>query len=267
MDGQRDRQLAYSDLQPEMHREAGRRKKANKIIKVLQHYLGRDDLAGLGVLDLGCSTGFIADELRKAGANAVGTDIDLPGLRAAGARFSDKISFLCADGEQLPIKDDSVDIVIFNQIYEHVVNPDAVVAEIHRVLRTDGVAYLGMGNRMQVVEPHHKLPFLSWLPEGAADRYMRMAGKGDHYYERFRTKPRLKHMVRAFAVWDYTHTVLGEPLRFGADDMVPSSLHNAPTTLWRIADPFIPTFIWLATKSGEPPAGGATRVSPSRVSN
>ena len=34
-------------------------------------------------------------------------------------------------------------MVVFNHIYEHVVDPDAVLAEIRRVLRPDGVVYLG----------------------------------------------------------------------------------------------------------------------------
>lgn len=267
MAAERDPQLAYSDLQPEMHRESGRRKKAGKIISVLLHYLGRANLDGLTVLDLGCSTGFITDELHRAGAYTVGIDIDQPGLSAAAARFGGELSFLCGDGERLPFPDDSLDIIVFNQIYEHVVDADAVVAEIFRVLSPTGVAYLGLGNRMQVVEPHHKLPLLSWLPESAADRYMRMAGKGDRYYERFRTKPGLRRMVHDFTVWDYTYAVLGEAERFGADDMVPARLRNAPIALWKVMSPVIPTFIWLGTKHDAPPAGGPTRIAPVRVPN
>ncbi len=41
-----------------------------------------------------------------------------------------------------------------------------------------GLLYLGIGHRWQVVEPHHRLPFLSWLPRGAADRYMRRHRQG-----------------------------------------------------------------------------------------
>jgi ubiquinone/menaquinone biosynthesis C-methylase UbiE len=262
---EREMQLAYSDLQPEMHAEAGRRKKAQKIIRVLQHYLGQDDLSGQVVLDLGCSTGYIADELAKAGGQVVGVDIDEPGLAAASKRFGSGVAFLCSDGGSLPFPDDSVDLIVFNQIYEHVVDPDAVMDEIRRVLAPNGVAYLGLGNRMQVVEPHYKLPLLSWLPYGMADRYMKLAGKGEKYYERFRTRPGLKKLCHGLDVWDYTYTVLCESERFGADDMVPARLATAPSVLWQALSPFIPTFIWLGTKSGSGPAGAETRYPPTRV--
>ena len=259
---ERDRQLAYSDLQPEMHAEAGRRKKAQKIIRVLRHYLGREDLAGLAVLDLGCSTGFISDELARVGAQVVGVDIDEPGLAAASRRFGQGAAFMCADGAALPFPDDSIDVIVFNQIYEHVVDPDAVMREIRRILAPKGVAYLGLGNRMQVIEPHYKLPLLSWLPHGLADRYMRAAGKGERYYERFRTRPGLRRLCRGLDVWDYTYTVLCQPAEFAADDMVPTRLATAPPQFWKALTPLIPTYIWLGTKSGTAPAGGPTRCPP-----
>jgi SAM-dependent methyltransferase len=261
----REKQLAYSDLQPEMHAEAGRRKKAQKIIRVLRHYLGRDDLSGLTVLDLGCSTGFISDELARVGGRVVGVDIDEPGLAAAGRRFGSGAAFMCADGAALPFPDESVDVIVFNQIYEHVVDPDAVMREIRRILSPKGVAYLGLGNRLQVIEPHYKLPLLSWLPYGLADRYMRAAGKGARYHERFRTRPGLRRLCQGLDVWDYTYTVLCQPADFAADDMVPARLSGAPPLLWRALTPVIPTFIWLGTRSGADPAGGPTRCAPTRL--
>lgn len=261
----RDNQLNYSDLQPEMHAEAGRRKKAQKIIRVLEHYLGREDLVGLTVLDLGCSTGYISDELRTAGGRVVGIDIDQPGLSSASQRFGGEICFVRSDGARLPFADDSVDLIVFSQIYEHVVDPDAVMAELVRVLAPTGAAFLGLGNRLQVVEPHHKLPFLSWLPTGLADRYMRVSGKGDHYYERFRTKPALRRMCRELTIWDYTNTVLCESQRFAADDMVPARLSNTRPLLWQLLTPVMPTYLWVGTKSSAAPAGAPTRCAPRQV--
>src|SRR4051812_23623447 len=108
--------------------EAKRRRKAAKIIAVLRHFLGRADLSGLTVADVGCSAGFIADELAEAGAaHTLGVDIDVPGLRKAAARFGERVAFVCGDGSRLPFPDGSVDVLVFNHIYEHVIDPDAVV--------------------------------------------------------------------------------------------------------------------------------------------
>lgn len=265
MTAERQKQLAYSDLQYKMLVEGERRTKANKIVSVLRHFLGRDDLAGQTVIDLGCSAGFISDELHKAGAAVTGVDIDEPGLEKARARFGQQIEFVCADGQKLPWDDASVDAVVFNHIYEHVVDPDAVMAEIRRVLRPTGVAYLGLGNRLGVLEPHHRLPFLSWLPEAAADRYISAAGKGDHYHERFRTRAGLRELCRGLRVWDYTYTVLAEPARFSAADLVPGPLRSAPPAVWKALTPIIPTFIWVATPGTAAPQGPVTKVAPKPV--
>jgi SAM-dependent methyltransferase len=194
-----------------------------------------------------------------------GVDIDEPGLARARERFGDRIEFVRADGEDLPWPDASVDAVVFNHIYEHVVDPDAVLAEIRRVLRPDGAVYLGLGNRLGVWEPHLRLPFLSWLPAGAADRYARLAGRGDHYHERYRTRAGLRRLCRGLRVWDYTYTVLAEPVRFGAGDMVPAPLRSAPPALWRAAGPLVPTYVWVGTPGTAAPRGPVARVAPKPV--
>ena len=72
----REEQLAYSELMDAMLDERKRRQKAQKILAVVRHALGREDLAGLSALDVGCSAGFISDELALAGAHTTGDDID-----------------------------------------------------------------------------------------------------------------------------------------------------------------------------------------------
>jgi 2-polyprenyl-3-methyl-5-hydroxy-6-metoxy-1,4-benzoquinol methylase len=242
--------------------EEKRRKKAAKILAVLKHFLGREDFRGLLALDIGCSAGYISDELHRAGAQVVGLDIDVPGLVAAHLRFGSSVGFTCADGEAMPLADRSVDIVVFNHIYEHVVNADAVMSEIKRVLKVDGVAYFGFGNRMGVIEPHYRLPFLSWLPRRAADRYISLAGKADHYYEQFRTRPGLRKMCAGLKVWDYTYTVLAQSKDFSADDMVPRPLVAAPLALWKAVSPVMPAFVWVGTPGDRSPSGSERRVPP-----
>ena len=261
-------QLAYSELQAKMLDEAKRRRKAAKITSVVQHFLGRTDLSGLVVLDVGCSAGFIADALRSAGAERViGTDIDVPGLAKAQARFGEHVAFVCADGVALPVGDSSVDVVVLNHIYEHVVDPDAVVAEIRRVLRPDGVAYFALGNRWNVVEPHYRLPFLSYLPKAAAHRYVRAFGRADSYYETYRTRRGLVGMLRGMGIWDYTLPVLTDPRRFEATDDVGPWVARLPLAVKRALMPVVPTYVWLGTKSpgGAEPAGEALAVRPARL--
>ncbi|ETK33537.1 class I SAM-dependent methyltransferase [Microbispora sp. ATCC PTA-5024] len=280
MSGERAAQLEYSEFQAAMLDEEKRRRKAAKIIAVLAHFLGRQDapagevLAGLTVADVGCSAGFIADELAVAGAERTfGLDIDVPGLRKAAGRFGERVRFVCANGEALPFPDGSVDVLVFNHIYEHVVDPDAVVRDMRRVLSDDGVLYLGLGNRLGVVEPHYKLPFLSYLPPAAADRYVRAFGRADNYYERFRTRAGLRRMLSGFHVWDYTFPVLASPERFAGGELFPGTvgraakgtLEKAPRAALRALLPVVPTYLWVASKSPRRPLGGPLPQPPEPV--
>ncbi|SDG65179.1 Ubiquinone/menaquinone biosynthesis C-methylase UbiE [Sinosporangium album] len=274
-------QLEYSEFQGAMLDEAKRRRKAAKIIAVLGHFLGSGStgpggrpLEGLTVADIGCSAGFIADELAEAGAeHTFGVDIDVPGLRRAAGRFGHRVEFVCADGTALPFPDGSVDVLVFNHIYEHVVDPDAVVAEMRRVLSDTGVLYLGLGNRLGVMEPHYKLPFLSYLPPALADRYVRAFGRADHYYERFRTRRGLRRMMRAFHVWDYTFPVLATPGRFAGAELFPGVVGRlagavlawVPRDVLRLLLPVVPTYLWVATKTPMMPRGARLPQPPERV--
>ncbi len=265
----RGKQLAYSELQSEMSRVETRMQKAAKIQSVLDHFLGDGWAPGAKLLDIGASLGWTVEAAAKRGALSIGVDIDVPGLAKAKQERDPRCFFACADGEQLPFPDSSMDVVVFNHIYEHVVDPDAVMAEIRRVLTPTGVVYLGLANRLGVIEPHYKLPFLSWLPQGLADRYIKAAGKADVYYEHFRTIPGLQKMAGGLYIHDYSFSIIANPDRFGARDLVggvvPGMMRRLPRSLFASARMVLPTVIWIGSKSPQPPRGPELDVPPQPV--
>ena len=250
--------------------EASRRVKAQKIIAGVRHFRGVDSLAGLTVVDVGFSGGTIAAEMSRDGADVVGMDIDVPGVRKAHDRYTSgaaagEPSFLCADSMATPLADRSADVVVCNHIYEHVVSPEALVSELRRVVKPDGVIYLGLGNKLGIVEPHYRLPFLSYLPQGAADRYVRSTGRAEEYYEHFSTRNGLRRLFAGLVVWDYTHAMLAEPDRFAMRRRWPDRLSGPVSDLSRLLRPVVPTFIWLATVHPSVPQGPPLRRSPRLV--
>ena len=94
------------------------------------------------VLDLGSATGHGARALRERWRRAQVLAVDLsPGmLRASAARFSWRKRFerLRADGEQLPLKSGSVDLVYSNLMLPFAVDLDAQLREVRRVLAPRG---------------------------------------------------------------------------------------------------------------------------------
>ncbi len=88
------------------------------------------------VLDVGCSTGFLLEDLRALAPRAalVGVDLVAGGLRKAHALVPDA-RLLQADACALPLTDASVDAVVSANLLEHVPRDELALAEIRRVLR------------------------------------------------------------------------------------------------------------------------------------
>jgi malonyl-CoA O-methyltransferase len=123
---------------------------------VREEMLSRLDLVSLKpqcILDAGCGTGHASQSLLKKypDAHVISLDFAMRMLRKTCAlnesiaqRFKRLIglsqqSYLCADLEQLPLAANSVDMFWSNLAIQWSNNLDAVFADIHRVLRTDGL--------------------------------------------------------------------------------------------------------------------------------
>lgn len=133
------------------------------------------------MLEVGCGSGGISHWFGAAGAMGWEVEaVDVEDVRLAKEGFG----FRIVEGTQLPFQSESFDVVISNHVIEHVGNAKAQVdhlREVRRVLRPDGIAYLAVPSRWMVVEPHYRLPLLSWVPPRIANLYVRLTRKGSHY--------------------------------------------------------------------------------------
>jgi 2-polyprenyl-3-methyl-5-hydroxy-6-metoxy-1,4-benzoquinol methylase len=157
---------------------AARERKAAKVRALLAEVV---DLEGAHVLEVGTGSGAIAASL----AEAVGPLGRVEAIDVVDERVvTEGVHFTRVEGTDVPFGDGSFDVVISNHVIEHVGDRSEQLRhlrELRRVLRPGGWAYLAMPNRWRVVEPHFKLPLLSWLPAGLRSRYVRLAGRGEHY--------------------------------------------------------------------------------------
>ncbi|MDX5445410.1 MAG: class I SAM-dependent methyltransferase [Zoogloeaceae bacterium] len=155
-----------------------RRAKGLKIERLLKlHELSRP----LRVLDVGTGNGGIAQYFGFHEALQCDvTSVDVNDQR----RLLDGYCFMQLPGTDLPFEDGSFDVVLSNHVIEHVgpaENQRAHVRELARVLAPGGVGYLAVPNRWMIVEPHFRLPFLSWLPRRMRSPYVRFMNKGAYY--------------------------------------------------------------------------------------
>jgi 2-polyprenyl-6-hydroxyphenyl methylase / 3-demethylubiquinone-9 3-methyltransferase len=147
------------------------------------------------VLDLGCGGGFMAEALAQRGANIIGVDPAEKAIAAAIAHARAQglsIRYITAGGEQLPVADASMDVVVCVDVLEHVDDIDEVLNEIHRVLKPGGLFCFDTINR-------------NWLAAFVivflGERLLRIVPLGTHDHRKFLRPHELaaKFAARGFA--------------------------------------------------------------------
>jgi ubiquinone/menaquinone biosynthesis C-methylase UbiE len=115
--------------------------------------------AGGRVLDVGCSQGIASLVVARNGFEVVGVDVELDRLDYAAADrarepadVAERVRFVGGSAFALPFGDDSFDTVLLGEILEHLDKPEAVLDEVARVLRPDGVVAITVPFGLS---PHH----------------------------------------------------------------------------------------------------------------
>ena len=94
--------------------------------------------AGARVLDYGCGSGILFEELAARKYAYIGLDLSLDMLLAAKKKHP-RAECVCADGLRLPFPDSGFDGVICRGSIHHLMSQREVFREIHRVLKPGGV--------------------------------------------------------------------------------------------------------------------------------
>lgn len=90
------------------------------------------------VLEVGCGTGVITEELtRLSGACVVGLDCN-PTMLAFAREGSDRAVYVCGDAHTLPFPDKSFDIAVCHYLLLWLADPERGVQEMARVVRQGG---------------------------------------------------------------------------------------------------------------------------------
>jgi SAM-dependent methyltransferase len=99
------------------------------------------------ILDVGCGGGAILRAIARPGVRLVGVDVS---VGAAGAVQEAGFEGVAVDLEQgkLPFASGSFDAVLCYDVFEHLFSPELLLAEIHRVMSRDGLAFLCVPNSL-----------------------------------------------------------------------------------------------------------------------
>jgi len=244
----------FYSLYDDFQNDENRLSKGRKVITMLQRYGGRP-LEQLECLDVGCSSGVITTYAARYFKRVTGLDYDTIGLKLVTEEQKKESLYIRGDAMQLPFDDDSFDAIICAQVYEHVPNDLRLFAEIERVLRPNGMVFFSGPNKAYPIELHHYLPFLQWLPEKLADKYVQLFGKGDHFYERSRTIWNLREVFRNFEILDLTIPVLRnfeKESKKKRSQFIYRTLARMPRLLRPILLALMPNFNLILRKPVEP---------------
>jgi ubiquinone/menaquinone biosynthesis C-methylase UbiE len=129
-------------------------------------------LEGARILDIGCGLGVYVRKFREFSDHVCGVDIDAIRLQE-GARTTPGL--ILSASETLPFRDAAFDVVVLNEVIEHVRDDAATLKEALRVISPGGHVVIYAPNRLYPFETHGiylgdkfvfgNIPLVNWLPD------------------------------------------------------------------------------------------------------
>jgi 2-polyprenyl-3-methyl-5-hydroxy-6-metoxy-1,4-benzoquinol methylase len=142
--------------------------------EAVEGHLRLEDFDEKEVLDVGCGWGGKAMYLAATTKLARIHGFDLPGMfdpevptEVARQRQLDRCTFATGYAEEMPAADTSFDVVLMDDVFEHVRDPDQVISEVGRVLRPGGILVARFPS-IRMLNAHHfdralQIPALHYL--------------------------------------------------------------------------------------------------------
>ncbi len=138
---------------------------------------------GAAVLEVGAAPYLLTQALSTVGVRTTALDIDPERYADTIARLDLDVRAGDVEAEPLPFPDDSFDIVLFNEVLEHLrIDPVGALREVRRVLRPNGRLFLSTPNLLSL------RGVARFLLRGQA------MAVGDTVYEEFAKLDELGHM-------------------------------------------------------------------------
>lgn len=121
------------------------------------------------VLDVGCGSALVADRIRDIDATYFGFDFGGHHIEYAAKKYADitdrklRTAFARGDAQMMPFADATIDVVVFSEVVEHLLQPELAVWEIARVLKPGGVLVMTTNNASEVPLRSPLSHLFAWL--------------------------------------------------------------------------------------------------------
>jgi ubiquinone/menaquinone biosynthesis C-methylase UbiE/uncharacterized protein YbaR (Trm112 family) len=159
--------------------------KGNECLSLMESVPERNNItAATSVLEIGCGTGGFLVAAKRKCDYVVGADIAFRWLVVARKRLQElkiDVPLVCCCAEYLPFPDARFDIILAEDVLEHVRCQESTLSECRRVMTHQGMLFLATPNRFSLTpEPHVRVWGVGFLPRKWMNAYVQWV-KGISY--------------------------------------------------------------------------------------
>ncbi|MFB0561721.1 MAG: class I SAM-dependent methyltransferase [Candidatus Lokiarchaeia archaeon] len=150
--------------------------RGNFIVSLFKKFI---EINKLKVLDVGCGSGGVSIAFAKHGARVVSIDLNVNYTKITKVRACEEkvlLDVLNTDVCNSPFGDEEFDVLVCNDVVEHISEVNKFFSEIRRLLKSDGLIFIETHNKWSPYiifsDPHSGLPFVVLLPKRIADPFV-----------------------------------------------------------------------------------------------
>lgn len=133
--------------------------------RIVEFLAPRLSFEGMKVLEVGAGTGRDSAAIARLGAEVWTLDYSAESLRLMSDNLPEPVHIVCGDALALPIASDTFDLVFHQGLLEHFRNPEALLAENHRILKPGGLILVDVPQRFHyyTLAKHTLMFFDRWF--------------------------------------------------------------------------------------------------------
>jgi len=99
----------------------------------------------VGVIDIGCGTGWTSYFLARADYQVIGVDLSKDAIKAAQTKFADELAnleYINGDFEKLPSRLSGFEVALFIDSLHHADNPLVALQSAYKIMRENGICII-----------------------------------------------------------------------------------------------------------------------------
>ncbi|MDO8514978.1 MAG: class I SAM-dependent methyltransferase [bacterium] len=115
----------------------------NNILKLL------DGVTGKNILDAGCATGYVGENLKNKGNYVVGLDVSPEAIKRAKNKLDEAFVFDLESGLDFPLKR-NFDLIIMSEVIEHLFLPKETIKFLKKRMKKNGQILISTPNFLHI---------------------------------------------------------------------------------------------------------------------